>query len=95
MYKEDFNRPEIQEKGLFPGDVVLYDDPINNFWLVRVGKRNFGPESFFKIWGGKLVAHHTGIVWFKTRPIDVTFIRRIEVTFLLWKSGMLTKKNVS
>ena len=94
LYREDFDRPEIQGKGLFPSGENLYD-PTHNFWLTRGGANNFESNSFFKIWNGKLVAHNIGKstrpsngVWFKTPWLDVSYLQKIEVAFWLWKTGV-------
>ena len=94
LYQCDFDKSNIQGKGLFPTNGEIYLDPNGKFTLLREGDNDFENDSYFQISNGKLVAHNIGTgakpqngVWFKTKKIDVRFVRRIEIEFFLWKKG--------
>ena len=94
IFRENFDRPGIQHKGITPYS-GNYGDPNGLFWLLRTGNNNFRYHSFFKIVDGQLLAHDIGTsrypdnaVAYKSKWIGVPSGQKVQISFDLFKWSM-------
>ena len=95
VFRENFNRREIQHKGLTKYNGDNYEDPSGLFWLLRLADNDFEDESFFKVVDGKLLAHDIGTngypdnaVAYKSKSIPVDGGQKVQISFDLFKWSM-------